>query len=99
MTEAVFESLSAEMLTGANKYKCSHCQSEQDAIRNTDLKLIPPYLQIQVNRFVFDRKTMSKKKSNKSISFPASIDISRFSSSKESGRSSTSSSTKNKEKW
>jgi ubiquitin C-terminal hydrolase len=46
--------LEAEMLEGANQYACESCQCKVDAIRQMVLRTLPPYLCLQLNRFVFD---------------------------------------------
>jgi len=46
--------LEAEVLEGANQYACESCQCKVDATRQMVLRTLPPYLCIQLNRFVFD---------------------------------------------
>lgn len=42
------------MLDGSNQYACESCQCKVDAIRQMVLRTLPPYLCLQLNRFVFD---------------------------------------------
>jgi ubiquitin carboxyl-terminal hydrolase 48 len=67
-----------ETLEGDNKYHCTTCNSLQEATRQLHITSIPPTLQIQVNRFVFDGKTMSKKKKNSSFLFPSCLKVSSY---------------------
>lgn len=46
--------LEAEVLEGSNQYACELCQCKVDAIRQMVLRTLPPYLCLQLNRFVFD---------------------------------------------
>lgn len=45
-----------ELLSGANQYLCSHCQSKVDATRQLCVKSLPPLLCLSLQRFVFDMK-------------------------------------------
>lgn len=71
-------SLKEEILSGDNKYSCSGCNSLQDATRYTEIRSLPPVLHFSVMRFVFDFDTMERKKSKSSISFPRTLDMSKF---------------------
>jgi uncharacterized UBP type Zn finger protein len=51
-----------EILTGSNKYACGNCGNLQDATRQVKLESLPPVLNIQLLRFVYDLKTCTKKK-------------------------------------
>ena len=48
-------SLQEEKLEGANRYSCDNCKSKQDATRRIQLLELPPVLNVQLLRFVFDR--------------------------------------------
>ena len=52
------------MLEGDNQYNCDFCQTKKDALRFTELQKdeLPPFLTLQLMRFVYDAKTMNKKK-------------------------------------
>ncbi|XP_067929195.1 ubiquitin carboxyl-terminal hydrolase 48-like isoform X2 [Watersipora subatra] len=68
--------LQVEKLTGDNQYFCSNCLSKQNATRRIELQNLPPVLNIQLLRFVFDRKTGRKKKLNTSLQFPGKLELS-----------------------
>jgi ubiquitin carboxyl-terminal hydrolase 48 len=53
--ESLDELLKEEVLTGSEQYFCSVCQKKNDAIRRTQLLTLPPVLNLQLMRFVFDR--------------------------------------------
>lgn len=44
-----------EKLDGENRYFCESCQSKQSATRRIKLHNLPPTLNLQLMRFVFDR--------------------------------------------
>ena len=50
----------------------------QDATRCVRLKELPPVLNLQLNRFIFDMQTGNKKKLNSQVQFPEELDMSRF---------------------
>lgn len=78
LTECVTEFLKEEKLDGENRYFCESCQSKQSATRRIKLHSIPPTLNLQLMRFVFDRQTGHKKKLNTFISFPEQLDMGPF---------------------
>lgn len=47
--------LQEEKLDGENRYFCESCQSKQSATRRIRLHSLPPTLNLQLMRFVFDR--------------------------------------------
>lgn len=47
--------LQEEKLDGENRYFCESCQSKQNATRRIRLHSLPPTLNLQLMRFVFDR--------------------------------------------
>lgn len=67
-----------EHLDGDNKYSCSHCKAKHDATRQVVLKKVPDILSIGLLRFVFDVKTLSKKKVTTSLQFTETIDLSEY---------------------
>lgn len=67
--------LQEEKLEGDNQYMCGYCDRKQDATRAIELKSLPPVLNLQLLRFVFDVKTGSKKKLNSCIQFPDVLDM------------------------
>lgn len=46
--------LEAEVLEGSNQYACEVCAGKRDATRQMVLRGLPPYLCLQLQRFVFD---------------------------------------------
>ncbi|WAR25209.1 UBP48-like protein [Mya arenaria] len=78
LNEAMKGFLEEEKLEGDNQYMCSMCNCKQDASRAIELKKLPPVLNLQLLRFVFDIKTGSKKKLNSCIQFPDVLDMSEF---------------------
>jgi len=78
LADALKGFLEVEKLDGDNQYMCSMCNSKQDATRAIELKTLPPVLNLQLLRFVFDLKTGSKKKLSSCIQFPDVLDMSEF---------------------
>uniref|UniRef100_UPI0037E73434 ubiquitin carboxyl-terminal hydrolase 48 isoform X2 n=1 Tax=Semicossyphus pulcher TaxID=241346 RepID=UPI0037E73434 len=78
LNECVTEFLKEEKLDGENRYFCESCQSKQNATRRIKLHSLPPTLNLQLMRFVFDRQTGHKKKLNTFISFPEQLDMGPF---------------------
>lgn len=54
--------LEAELMDGDNKYFCEICKSLQAAKRVPKLTGLPPVLNVQLSRYVFDREKLIKKK-------------------------------------
>ena len=75
LTESLKLFLHEEKLDGDNQYMCCNCNAKQDATRAIELKSLPPVLNLQLLRFVFDLKTGSKKKLNSCIQFPDVLDM------------------------
>lgn len=51
--------LQEEKLDGENRYFCETCQSKQNATRRIKLHSLPPTLNLQLMRFVFDRSAIT----------------------------------------
>lgn len=60
------------------KYNCSHCQRAQSAHRTIILKSLPPTLNLQLLRFVYDVQRNIRQKLNSHIIFPEILDMSPF---------------------
>lgn len=58
LNDSLQEFLKEEHLTGDDQYYCDHCDSKQDAVRKICLTALPPVLNIQLMRFVYDRLTI-----------------------------------------
>ena len=66
-----------EILDGDNQYLCEACDSKQDAKRVMTLTELPPVLNIQLSRYVFDREKFIKKKLMDKVSLPTVLFIDR----------------------
>jgi ubiquitin carboxyl-terminal hydrolase 48 len=62
--------LRPEELTGDNQYFCERCQSKRDAERALTLHKLPPILNVQISRYVFDRAKFVKKKLSDKVLLP-----------------------------
>ncbi|XP_021932449.1 ubiquitin carboxyl-terminal hydrolase 48-like isoform X3 [Zootermopsis nevadensis] len=78
LADCLEEFLKEEKLEGANRYLCAVCKSKQDATRSIKLDVLPPVLNLQLMRFVFDRQKGSKKKLNSYLQFPENLDMSLY---------------------
>ncbi|KAK7476526.1 hypothetical protein BaRGS_00032206, partial [Batillaria attramentaria] len=70
--------LKEEKLEGDNQYMCNVCNSKQNAVRSIRLNTLPPVLNLQLLRFVFDVKKGQKKKLNSFLQFGDTLDMSRY---------------------
>ena len=75
--ECLEEFFAPEQLEGANQFYCNNCQSKQNVERYVKLQKLPPYLNLQLLRFVFDRQK-GRKKLNTSIKFPENLNLERY---------------------
>ncbi|KAG8569571.1 hypothetical protein GDO81_014465 [Engystomops pustulosus] len=78
LTDCITEFLKEEKLEGDNRYFCENCQSKQNATRKIRLLKLPPTLNLQLMRFVFDRQTGHKKKLNTYIGFGETLEMEPF---------------------
>lgn len=69
--------LKKERLEGDNQYFCEGCNSKQDALIYTQLSKLPEVFCIHLMRFVFDLKTLSKRKVRDAIVCPDTLDMSK----------------------
>lgn len=53
--ESLREFLKEEKMEGANMYSCSECMDKQEATRFIRLEKLPPVLNLQLMRFIYDR--------------------------------------------
>lgn len=60
------------------KYNCSHCQKAQSAHRTILLKSLPPTLNLQLLRFVYDVQRNIRQKLNSHIIFPEILDMTHY---------------------
>ncbi len=78
LTDCLDDFLKEEKLEGVNQYFCEGCESTQDAKRSVKLSELPPVLNLQLNRFIFDMQTGRKKKLNSFVQFPEVLDMSNY---------------------
>ncbi|XP_053213440.1 ubiquitin carboxyl-terminal hydrolase 48-like isoform X2 [Panonychus citri] len=72
------EFFSPEILEGSNQYYCNICESKQNVIRTIRLRKCPPYLNLQLLRFIYDRQKNCRRKLNSSINFPLTLDMKKY---------------------
>ncbi|EDV23881.1 uncharacterized protein TRIADDRAFT_57537 [Trichoplax adhaerens] len=70
--------LQKEKLNGPNQYYCEVCQSKRDASRWIGVDSLPPVLNIQLLRFIYDRNTGQKKKLKSILHFPEVLDMTKY---------------------
>lgn len=75
--ECLDEFFAPEQLEGNNQYYCNNCESLQNGERYVKLQKLPPYLNLQLLRFVFDR-LKGRKKLNTQIKFPESLTLDKY---------------------
>lgn len=51
-----------ETLEGDNQYFCDTCQGKRDATRRVAFQKLPPVLNIQLNRYIYNMQTLMKQK-------------------------------------
>lgn len=78
ITDCVEELLKDEIMDGDNQYHCGQCESKRDARRITQLDTLPPVLNMQLLRFIYDRNTGSKKKLSSRIKFYEQLDLNKY---------------------
>jgi hypothetical protein len=64
-----------ELMTQDNQYLCSGCNAKQDAERFLSIESLPPVLNLQLLRFVYDAVAGNKKKLKDAISIPDVVDL------------------------
>jgi ubiquitin C-terminal hydrolase len=67
----------AEMLDGDNQYHCSSCNAKRDVQRVLKFTELPPVLNIQLSRYVFDREKCVKKKLTDKVLLPTVLNASK----------------------
>ncbi|KAJ4439470.1 hypothetical protein ANN_07594 [Periplaneta americana] len=78
LADCLEEFLKEERLEGADRYHCAVCMDKQDATRSITLERLPPVLNLQLMRFVFDRQKGCKKKLSSYLQFPENLDMSMY---------------------
>lgn len=64
-----------ETLDGDNQYLCSQCGGKRDAKRELTFQTLPPVLNIQLSRYVFDREKLMKKKLSDKVLLPLDLRV------------------------
>ena len=64
-----------ETMSGENQYHCDRCGGKRDATRCTRIEELPTLLNIQLLRYVYNRKTFEKTKLQQSVSFTDRIQL------------------------
>lgn len=67
--------LCEEILDGDNQYHCSACDCKRDAKRVMKLTELPPVLNVQLSRYVFDRQRYIKKKLMDKVLIPTILKV------------------------
>jgi len=62
-----------EILDGDNQYFCSRCNCKRDAKREFNFHKLPPVLNVQLSRYVFDTKKLMKKKLSDKVLLPLEL--------------------------
>lgn len=80
LEESIHLFLREELLKGDNQYFCSFCRKKRNAKRFTELIELPPVINFQIMRFVYDveNEVFQKKKVSSMLKFPLEIDMSKF---------------------
>uniref|UniRef100_A0A1B6KRW5 ubiquitinyl hydrolase 1 n=3 Tax=Graphocephala atropunctata TaxID=36148 RepID=A0A1B6KRW5_9HEMI len=78
LTECLKEFLQVERLEGADCYSCAVCQAKQEACRFIKLCSLPPVLNLQLLRFVYDREKGQRKKLKTVVQFPETLNMKDF---------------------
>lgn len=66
-----------ELLNGDNQYWCSRCEDKSDAERMLCFQQLPPVLNVQLSRYVFDRVKEIKKKLTDPVTLPLVLSVPR----------------------
>ncbi|WRT66676.1 uncharacterized protein IL334_003636 [Kwoniella shivajii] len=69
--------MTPERLEGDNRYNCPACMRRREATRRQIPVGLPPVLHMSLMRFVFDYRTLTRKKSPASITYPKTIVLAR----------------------
>jgi ubiquitin carboxyl-terminal hydrolase 48 len=65
----------AEELDGDNQYWCESCATKRDATRRSVFAKLPPVLNLQLCRYVYDKKSQTKKKLTDRVLLPRHLDV------------------------
>lgn len=76
--------LQDERLAGDNQYYCSACDCKRDAVRKLTFRKLPPVLNVQLSRYVYNRVKHMKEKVRDKVLLP--LDLTLQAPSKEEGK-------------
>lgn len=65
----------SEELNGDNKYWCENCATKRDATRQVVFGTLPPLLNLQLCRYVYDRQKQTKKKLTDKVLLPQCLNV------------------------
>ncbi|ELR08910.1 hypothetical protein VC83_05858 [Pseudogymnoascus destructans] len=75
LQESLQAYVDGEVMEGDNKYKCSTCDRDVNAVKRACLQDVPDNLIFHLKRFDFNLRTMQRGKINDYFSFPHKIDM------------------------
>ncbi|KFY87186.1 hypothetical protein V500_07114 [Pseudogymnoascus sp. VKM F-4518 (FW-2643)] len=75
LQESLQAYVDGEVMEGDNKYKCSTCDRDVNAVKRACLQDVPDNLIFHLKRFDFNLRTMQRSKINDYFSFPHKIDM------------------------
>lgn len=78
LEECLSQFFASEVMEGSNAYNCATCGPDQRATRSIGLTSLPPTLNVQLLRFVYDRTKGARKKITNEISFPETLDMAHY---------------------
>lgn len=80
LQEALLGYTSPELMQGDNQYRCSSCGQLSDASKGQyfDQSRLPKIFTIQLGRFEFDMRTLSRKKISDELPFPLILDVAEY---------------------
>lgn len=65
--------LDEERFDGDNQYFCAKCGCKRDAVRSSIFEKMPPVLNVQLSRYVFNRKSLAKEKLSDPVLLPRTL--------------------------
>jgi ubiquitin carboxyl-terminal hydrolase 48 len=68
-------SLMPELMDDDNKYSCSRCNRKCNATRTPSFESLPPVLNLQLNRYVFNTESFTKQKLTTKVLLPHTIKV------------------------
>ncbi|KAJ3401817.1 hypothetical protein HDU80_005679 [Chytriomyces hyalinus] len=78
LTDSFESYLAEEHLDAENKWYCPHCETKVAATRQIKFARLPPVLNIQLLRFVYDVVKQVKRKVRTTVCFPNTLDMNSY---------------------